>query len=105
MIHVTPIAVEKVRDLLHKNHVIGGLRLGVGGGGCSGLAYKFKLENEPRPTDQVFEFDGVKLFIDPKSYEHLKGLTLDYHESLMERGFVFKNPNAKHTCSCGKSFA
>lgn len=105
MIHVTPIAVEKVRDLLHKNNVRGGLRLGVVGGGCSGLAYKFKLENEPRSTDQVFEFEGVKLFVDPKSYEHLKGLTLDYHESLMERGFVFKNPNAQHTCSCGKSFA
>jgi iron-sulfur cluster assembly protein len=104
MINVTLKAVEKIRETLKKNNVAGGLRLGVVGGGCSGLTYKFKLENEPRPSDEVFEFDGVKLFVDPKSFAHLDGLTLDYHESLMERGFVFKNPNAQHTCSCGKSF-
>ncbi len=105
MIHVTPKAIEKIRETLEKNRVVGGFRLGVVGGGCSGLAYKFKLENEPKPSDRVFEFDGVKLFVDPKSYTHLEGLTLDYHESLMESGFVFKNPNAQHSCSCGKSFA
>ena len=104
MINVTPKAVEKIRETLQKNSVVGGLRLGVVGGGCSGLTYKFKLENEPRPSDQVFEFDDVKVFVDPKSFTHLDGLTLDYHESLMERGFVFKNPNAQHTCGCGKSF-
>lgn len=105
MIHVTPKAVERIRYLLEKNHVAGGLRLGVVGGGCSGLSYKFKMENEPRPTDHVFEFDGVRVFIDPKSFEHLDGLMLDYRESLMESGFVFQNPNAQHSCSCGKSFA
>src|SRR5215471_17767614 len=105
MITVTPLAAMKIRLLLEKNHVSGGLRLGVVGGGCSGLTYKFKLESEPRPADHVVETDGVKVFVDPKSYTHLDGLTLDYHESLMERGFVFKNPNAQHSCSCGKSFA
>jgi iron-sulfur cluster assembly protein len=105
MIQVSPLAVEKIRALLRKNNVSGGLRLGVAGGGCSGLTYKFKLEPEARPGDQVFEFGGVKLFVDPKSYAHLEGLTLDYQESLMESGFVFKNPNAQHSCSCGKSFA
>ena len=105
MINVTPKAVEKIRETLARHHATGGLRLGVAGGGCSGLTYKFKLEAEPRSTDQVFEFDGVKLFVDPKSYAHLEGLTLDYHESLMESGFVFNNPNAQHSCSCGKSFA
>ena len=104
MIQVSPLAVEKIRGLLEKNNVSGGLRLGVVGGGCSGLTYKFKLEAEPRSTDRLFEFDGVKLFVDPKSYEHLEGLTLDYYESLMENGFVFKNPKAQHSCSCGKSF-
>ncbi len=104
MISVTSKAVEKIRATLEANHVQGGLRLGVVGGGCSGLTYKFKLENEPRPNDQVFEFDGVKLFVDPKSYTHLDGLILDYHESLMESGFVFQNPKAQHSCSCGKSF-
>ena len=104
MIQVSPLAVEKIRGLLQKNKVSGGLRLGVAGGGCSGLTYKFKLESESRSTDRVFEFDGVKLFVDPKSYERLAGMTLDYHQSLMESGFVFKNPNAQHSCSCGKSF-
>jgi iron-sulfur cluster assembly protein len=105
MITVTSKAAEKIRETLEKHHVTGGLRLGIVGGGCSGFSYKFKLENEPRPNDNIFERDGVKVFVDPKSYEHLKGLTLDYHESLLESGFVFKNPNAQHTCSCGKSFA
>jgi iron-sulfur cluster assembly protein len=103
MIQVTPIAVQKIRTMLVTNHAEA-LRLGVVAGGCSGLSYKFKLESAARPNDQVFEYEGVKLFVDPKSLAHLDGLTLDYHESLMERGFVFKNPNAQHTCSCGKSF-
>jgi iron-sulfur cluster assembly protein len=105
MINVTPLAASKIRQLLEKNHATGGLRLGVVGGGCSGLTYKFKLDSEPRPADHVVEADGVKVFVDPKSYAHLDGLTLDYHESLMESGFVFMNPNAQHSCSCGKSFA
>ncbi len=105
MIQVTPEAIKQIRALLEKNNMAGGLRLGVIGGGCSGLSYKFKLESGPRPNDHVFEYDGVRLFVDPKSFQYLDGLTLGYHESLLERGFVFKNPNAKHTCSCGKSFS
>jgi iron-sulfur cluster assembly protein len=104
MIEVTPKAASRIRTLLQQNHCDGGMRLGVVGGGCSGLSYKFKLEPKPRPTDQTFEADGVKVFVDPKSYEYLKGLTLDYTESLMESAFVFVNPNAKRHCSCGKSF-
>jgi len=104
MINVTPRAVERIRTLLEANHIQGGLRLGLVGGGCSGLSYKFKFEREPRPDDNVFEFDGVKVFVDPKSYTYLEGLTLDYKESLMESQFVFENPNAQKTCSCGKSF-
>jgi iron-sulfur cluster assembly protein len=104
MIEVTPQAAKRIRTLLQQNHCDGGMRLGVVGGGCSGLSYKFKLEPTPRPTDQTFESDGVKVFVDPKSYEYLKGLTLDYTESLMENAFVFVNPNAKRHCSCGKSF-
>lgn len=105
MINVTPKAIEKIRGLLEANQVQGGLRLGLVGGGCSGLTYKFKLESEPRPNDNVFEFDGVRVFVDPKSYTYLDGLTLDYKESLMESQFVFENPNAQQSCSCGKSFA
>ena len=105
MIDVTPKAVEKIREMLRVHAVTGGLRLGLVGGGCSGLTYKFKFESGPKPNDQVFEFDGVKVFVDPKSYTHLDGLTLDYKESLLESKFVFENPNAQHSCSCGKSFA
>ena len=75
--------------------VQGGLRLGVLGGGCSGLSYQFKFDTKPRPTDKVYDFDGVQIFVDPKSILYLHGMTLDYKESLMQSGFVFENPNAK----------
>lgn len=104
MIHITPKAVDKIRQTLRANHVEGGFRLGVVGGGCSGLSYKFKLESAPRPSDNVFDYADVKVYVDPKSYEFLKGLTLDYTETLLESAFVFHNPNAKKSCSCGKSF-
>ena len=103
-IDVTPAARARIRTLLDENHCDGGLRIGVVGGGCSGLSYKFKLESAPRPTDNVFRYEDVTVFIDPKSYVYLKGLTLDYTQSLMESAFVFRNPNAKKHCSCGKSF-
>ncbi len=80
------------------------MRLGVVGGGCSGMSYKFKLEAGPRPTDKTFEHEGVRVFVDPKSFAYLKGLILDYTESLLESAFIFRNPNAKKHCSCGKSF-
>lgn len=104
MIHVTPKATARIRQMLEANQVQGGLRLGVVGGGCSGLSYKFKFESQPRPTDEVLEVDGVTLMVDPKSYEYLNGLTLDYFETLLESGFVFQNPNATKSCGCGKSF-
>jgi iron-sulfur cluster assembly protein len=106
MIQVTPIAVEKIRQAFARHQVgeQGGLRLGVQGGGCSGLSYLFRLEPKQRPADNVYEFDGVRVFVDPKSLAYLKGLTLDYKESLIHSGFVFENPNAKKSCSCGTSF-
>jgi iron-sulfur cluster assembly protein len=104
MIEVTSEAAARVRVLMDKNQCTGGMRLGVVGGGCSGLSYKFKLESAPKTTDQVFERDGVKVFVDPKSLKFLDGMVLDYTESLMESAFVFRNPNAKKHCSCGKSF-
>ncbi len=105
MINVTPKAVQKIREAFAKNGVeAGGLRLGVQGGGCSGLSYLFRLENQPRPKDNVYEFDGVKVFVDPKSLLYLDGMTLDYRESLIHSGFVFDNPNAKRSCGCGTSF-
>lgn len=104
-IQVTPKAVQKIRDSFAKQNVTGGLRLGVLGGGCSGLSYQFKFETKPRPTDQVFEFDGVQVYVDPKSMVFLDGMTLDYKESLMQSGFAFDNPHATKSCGCGSSFS
>jgi iron-sulfur cluster assembly protein len=104
-IHVTPKAIDKVRQAFAKQGVEGVLRLGVLGGGCSGLSYQFKFDSKPRPTDKVFEFDGVKIVVDPKSLLYLHGMTLDYKETLMQSGFVFENPNAQKGCGCGTSFS
>jgi iron-sulfur cluster assembly protein len=104
-ISVTPKAVNKIRATFEKMGVKGGLRLGVLGGGCSGLSYQFKFDTKPRATDKIYDFDGVHIFIDPKSARYLAGMTLDYKETLMESGFVFENPNAKKSCGCGTSFS
>ena len=104
MIEVTPKAVGKIREAFQKQGVTGGLRLGVLGGGCSGLSYQFKFDPKPRLTDKVFEFDGVQVYVDPKSMVFLDGMTLDYKESLIHSGFEFQNPHAKKNCGCGTSF-
>jgi iron-sulfur cluster assembly protein len=82
----------------------GGLRIGVQGGGCSGLSYAMRLETEPRDRDKVFEAFGARVFVDPKSFLYLQDITLDYREELMRRGFVFENPQATRSCGCGSSF-
>jgi iron-sulfur cluster assembly protein len=105
MIQVTPKAIDKIKQTFAKEGVEGGLRLGILGGGCSGLSYQFKFDTKQRPTDQVFDYDGVKVFVDPKSLLYLNGMVLDYQESLMQSGFVFDNPNAKKACGCGTSFS
>jgi iron-sulfur cluster assembly protein len=105
MVEVTPKAVEKIRQAFQREGVQGGLRLGVLGGGCSGLSYQFKFDAQPRPTDQVLNFDGVQVFIDPKSLVFLDGMTLDWKDSLIQSGFVFDNPHAKKSCGCGTSFS
>lgn len=104
-IHVTPKAVDKIRQAFAREGVTGGLRLGVLGGGCSGLSYQFKFAAEPRPKDYVFEFGDVKVFVDPKSILFLDGMTLDWQDSLMQSGFVFHNPHATKSCGCGSSFS
>jgi len=75
------------------------------GGGCSGLSYLFKFDVKARATDQVFEFDDVKVFVDPKSMLYLDGMTLDWKDSLIHSGFEFDNPHAKKSCGCGTSFS
>ena len=106
MIHVTEKAAKKIRELLAKEGVSesGGLRLGVQGGGCSGLTYAMRLAAQARDHDKVFEENGARLFVDQKSYVYLEEVTLDYEETLMRQGFLFQNPRATHSCGCGSSF-
>jgi iron-sulfur cluster assembly protein len=105
-IHVTAKAVQKIRDAFVREKVTGGgLRLGVLGGGCSGLSYQFKFDLKPRATDHVFQFEDVQVFVDPKSMVFLDGMTLDWKDSLIQSGFVFENPHAKKSCGCGTSFS
>ena len=81
------------------------LRVGVVGGGCSGLSYKLDFDNESQPADQVFEDKGIRLVTDLKSFLYLCDTTLDYSDGLNGKGFHFINPNASRTCGCGESFA
>jgi iron-sulfur cluster assembly protein len=104
-ITVTPKAVDKIRNAFQKQGVTGGLRLGVLGGGCSGLSYQFKFDAKPRTTDTVLQFDDVSVYIDPKSLVFLDGMTLDWKDSIIQSGFVFENPHAKKSCGCGTSFS
>ena len=108
MIHVTEKAAAKIRELMGKDGVpaeTGGLRVGVQGGGCSGLSYAMRLETQARDRDKVFEENGARLFVDPKSYLYLNNTTLDYIEELIKQGFVFHNPQATRSCGCGSSFS
>ena len=106
MIEISEGAAQKIRSLMAKQGITeGGLRVGVKGGGCSGLSYTFAWEREARLGDEVFEGpEGSKIFVDKKSYLFLKGTMLDYDTALLTKGFVFSNPNAKQTCGCGSSF-
>jgi iron-sulfur cluster assembly protein len=81
------------------------LRVGVAGGGCSGLSYKLDFDNEIKPMDQVFENNGIKVVTDLKSFLYLVNTTLEFSEGLNGKGFYFNNPNATRTCGCGESFA
>jgi iron-sulfur cluster assembly protein len=105
---VTASAVRRIRAILAKESISlaeGGLRLGVKGGGCSGLSYSVGFDSQPRERDNIFAFDDVRVFIDPKSFVYLKGMTLDYEETLIRQGFNFINPNSTKSCGCGSSFS
>ena len=107
-LQVTDRAVKRIRVAMDKEGVSpteGGLRLGVMGGGCSGLSYSIKFDTRPRERDRIYEFDGVRVFVDPKSFVYLHGMTLDYEETLMRQGFNFINPNSSRSCGCGSSFS
>ncbi|MDR2205149.1 MAG: iron-sulfur cluster assembly accessory protein [Flavobacteriaceae bacterium] len=81
------------------------IRVGVKSGGCSGLEYVLKFDNQKAETDQIFEDNGIKIIVDKKSILYLAGTTLEYSGGLNGKGFVFNNPNAARTCGCGESFS
>ncbi len=107
MINVSQTAAEKINELLTEENKGGsGLRVFVQGGGCSGFQYGLMIEDNGQGAgDQVFESNGIKLFVDPISVRYLKGAEVDFVDTMAGGGFTIKNPNATSTCGCGQSFS
>lgn len=107
MITVSNNAKERVLELKQEGNIPfdSFIRVGVEGGGCSGLTYKLEFDSNPIEGDQVFEDKGVKLVVDKKSFLYLIGTELEYSGGLNGKGFTFNNPNASRTCGCGESFS
>ena len=97
-------AATHVANFLAKRGKGIGLRLGVRTSGCSGMAYKLEFVDESHEDDQVFESNGVKVFVDARSLPYLDGMELDYTREGLNEGFKFNNPNVKDQCGCGESF-
>lgn len=106
MINVSPTAASKISELLAEESKEGsGLRVFVQGGGCSGFQYGLMIEEAGSDADQVFESNGVKLYVDPISIRYLSGAEVDFVDTVTGGGFTIKNPNAVSTCGCGSSFS
>jgi len=106
LINVTEAAAGKIRELLNEEgKTESGLRVFVQGGGCSGFQYGLMIEESGGVGDQLFESNGVKLFVDPVSVSYLKGAEVDFVDTITGGGFTIKNPNASSTCGCGSSFS
>ena len=106
MINVSQMAASKITELLaEEKKAESGLRVFVQGGGCSGFQYGLMIEDAPGAGDQVFESNGIKLYIDPISVRYLKGAEVDFVDNVAGGGFTIRNPNATSTCGCGQSFA
>lgn len=103
---LTERAVTEVRKIMEQNTIpeTYGLRVGVKGGGCSGLSYQLGFDADQRDGDKVLEVQGIRMFVDQKSLFYLMGVEIDFTDGLNGRGFVFNNPNAQKTCGCGSSF-
>ena len=107
-VNVTPKAAQQIKAQLSKraqSTPASGVRLGVKGGGCSGMSYVIEYCDQPRSKDSVFEVDGAKVYVDPKSLIYLNGTTFDYVDTFQQRGFKFVNPQVKSECGCGESFS
>lgn len=107
MIKVSEAAKSHAIELMKNENKPEGtfIRVGVEGGGCSGLSYKLEFDNQLKENDQVFEDKGIQIVVDRKSFLYLVGTELDYSGGLNGKGFVFINPNAARTCGCGESFS
>jgi len=106
VVELTDKAIEQVRSIFaneQKGQDVG-LRVGVVGGGCSGLSYKIDF-GEVKEKDNIQDYGDFKVFIDLKSSIYLKDVVLDFKDGLNGKGFVFSNPNATNTCGCGESFS
>jgi iron-sulfur cluster assembly protein len=119
-IQITEKALKRIRVAMAKENVSpeqGGLRVGIQGGGCSGLSYNIRFDTKPRERDRVYSFGAgiatagdptnaapIRIFVDPKSFIYLHGMVLDFEETLMRQGFNFINPNSTKSCGCGSSF-
>lgn len=119
-IRVTPRALKRIRVAMAKEGITpaaGGLRVGITGGGCSGLSYNIKFDTQPRDRDRVYAFaqthldpeatdaPPIRIFVDPKSFIYLSGMVLDYEETLLRQAFHFINPHSTKSCGCGSSFS
>lgn len=106
MLNLTTTATSKVQDFI-REHGAGeepGLRVAVLPGGCSGFQYGLNIEDGPEEDDEIYEKDGIKIFVDPFSAQYLENVEIDYVTSMMGSGFSFRNPNAAGGCGCGSSF-
>jgi iron-sulfur cluster assembly protein len=106
-LNVSDTAIKQVKELKQAQNLPETvfLRMGVKGGGCSGMSYLLEFDSEVGPHDREFQIDGVKIVCDKKSYLYLNGTTLDYVQLGLTGGFTFVNPNAKSSCGCGTSFS
>jgi iron-sulfur cluster assembly accessory protein len=105
MLSLTDVAASKVKEIMsQQNPAPTALRVAVVGGGCSGFSYHMAFDNQENPSDNVYEYEGVKVYVDQMSEMYLDGVQIDYIETLEGAGFKFNNPNVKSTCGCGSSF-
>ncbi len=104
-VRLTEGAIFHIKRLLEENAMPGfGLRFGIQGGGCSGYTYQLEFEEQPQPEDEVYSFDGVRVFLNPLHKEYLQGSEIDFRDELIGAGFHIENPNVKRQCGCGTSF-
>jgi iron-sulfur cluster assembly protein len=107
-VNVTPRAAQQIKAQLSKraqSTQLSGVRLGVKGGGCSGMSYVIEFCDQPRSKDRLFEVDGARVYVDPKSLIYLNGTTFDFVDTFQQRGFKFVNPQVRSECGCGESFS